>query len=130
MSKPSNGGKRRAEQSALLPRRTKSQPAFRPGKARSLTPLTKYGILKRDYMEEHEPSLYLGLTLIGEIHNYLLTAQEAAEALRDRLTAELPKIIPMPEEAKMSFLARVRYENWIEQTIHEIILEEIIYEVV
>ena len=125
MSKRNSGETSRAEQLTLLPPRTKG---IIP-KSDKHPSLTKYAILKRNYMMEHEPSLYLGLLTAGRLYGYLLKAQKDAEALRKHLITELPKIIPMPEEARTSFLARVRFEIMIAQHIHEIIMEEVIYEI-
>ncbi|MDR2634692.1 MAG: TnpV protein [Clostridiales bacterium] len=102
----------------------------RPKKANSSlssVPLTKYGILKRNYMMTHTPRLYLGLILTKKLYDVLLQAQKDAEALSERLTRDLYKTVPMPEEAASAFLARVKYENAIAQLVHETIMSEIIY---
>jgi hypothetical protein len=75
------------------------------------------------------PSLYLSLTLTGKLYGFLLNAQREAEALRERLTEEYYRLNPMPEEARTSFLARVRFEITLSQAVHEQIMTQIVYRI-
>ena len=91
-------------------------------------PLTKYGQMRMQFLQEHKPGLYSHLILSGKLYWHLVETQEAAQTRIDRIVAEMAKSAGIDEELKArDQLAWVGAMNTIRQQAEESVLEELIY---
>ena len=51
--------------------------------------LTKYGMMRKTYLQEHKKGLYSGLLLTGRLMSHLLEIQEAAEQRMEEITEQM-----------------------------------------
>ena len=51
--------------------------------------LTKYGLMRKNYLQEHKKGIYTGLLLKGKLKEHLLTIQEQAEQRMELLTGQM-----------------------------------------
>lgn len=93
------------------------------------TMLTKYGILRRNYLKNHKRGIYSGLLLNGELMAHCLEIQEQAEQRLDNLTEKLMKSQGVTEQLKATNpLEWTRKMNMIYQQAEEVILQELVYQ--
>ena len=91
-------------------------------------PLTKYGRMRMQFLQEHKPGLYSHLILSGKLYQHLVETQETAQTRVDWLVAEMAKDAGIDEELKArDQLAWVGAMNAIRQQAEESVLEELIY---
>ena len=91
--------------------------------------LTKYGILRRNYLKNHKRGIYSGLLLNGELMAHCLEIQEQAEQRLDNLTEKLMKSQGVTEQLKATNpLEWTRKMNMIYQQAEEVILQELVYQ--
>ena len=91
-------------------------------------PLTKYGRMRMQFLQEHKPGLYSHLILSGKLYWHLVETQEAAQARIDRIVAEMAKSAGVDEKLKArDQMAWVGAMNAIRQQAEETVLEELIY---
>ena len=91
-------------------------------------PLTKYGRMRMQFLQEHKPGLYSHLILSGKLYWHLVETQEAAQARIDRIVAEMAKSAGIDEKLKTrDQMAWVGAMNAIRQQAEETVLEELIY---
>ena len=91
--------------------------------------LTKYGILRRNYLKNHKRGIYSGLLLNGELMAHCLEIQEQAEQRLDNLTEKLMKSQGVTEQLKATNpLEWTRKMNMIYQQAEEVILKELVYQ--
>ena len=81
--------------------------------------LTKYGVLRKNYLKNHRRGIYTGLLLSGELLTHCLEIQEQAEQRLDNLTEELKQNDPLQWTKEM---------NRIYQQAEEIVLKELVYQ--
>ena len=90
--------------------------------------LTKYGLMRKNYLQEHRPGIFSGLVLTGELQEHCLQIQEQAEQRMEVLTKQMAAAEGVTEELKatdqMSWVAKM---NNIIHSAEEIVLEELIY---
>ena len=90
--------------------------------------LTKYGILRRDYLKENKKGVYSGLLLSGKLMNHLLEIQETAEQRMELLTAQMAKAEGVTEELKASDPMKwVGLMNTLKAQAEETILTELVF---
>ena len=91
--------------------------------------LTKYGILRRNYLKNHKRGIYSGLLLNGELMVHCLEIQEQAEQRLDNLTEKLMQSQGVTEQLKATNpLEWTRKMNMIYQQAEEVILQELVYQ--
>ncbi|WP_330573014.1 TnpV protein [Enterocloster clostridioformis] len=90
--------------------------------------LTKYGLMRKNYLQEHKKGIYTGLLLKGKLKEHLLTIQEQAEQRMELLTAQMAKAEGVTEELKAADQMKwVGMMNSIRHSAEEIVLKELIY---
>ena len=91
-------------------------------------PLTKYGQMHMNYLEEHRGGIYTGLLLSGKLKAHCLEVQKQAEERMDVLTEQMAKAEGVDEALKASDQMKwVAKMNNIRHSAEEIILKELIY---
>lgn len=88
--------------------------------------LSKYGLLRRNYLKKHKNSLYQFMLLQGTIEQHLLEVDKAAREREEFILKQLEKrdTLPDKEAEQLTWLRKVNQHRAIAE---EIILEELIY---
>ena len=90
--------------------------------------LTKYGLMRKNFLQEHRKGIYQGMVLTGELKAHCLQIQEQAEQRMDFLTEQMAKAEGVDEELKaadqMGWVAKM---NSIRHSAEETVLTELIY---
>ncbi|MDL2301014.1 TnpV protein [Lachnospiraceae bacterium OttesenSCG-928-D06] len=90
--------------------------------------LTKYGLLRKKYLQEHKNGIYTGLLLKGKLKEHLLIIQEQAEQRMELLTEQMKASEGVTEQLKVeNQMSWVQKMNNIRQSAEEIVLTELIY---
>jgi hypothetical protein len=90
--------------------------------------LTKYGLMRKNYLQEHKKGVYTGLLLKGKLKEHLLTIQEQAEQRMELLTGQMAKQEGVTEKLKAeNQMLWVQKMNSIRQAAEEIVLTELVY---
>ncbi|WP_328284193.1 TnpV protein [Faecalicatena contorta] len=90
--------------------------------------LTKYGMMRRDYLKENKKGIYSGLLLSGKLMSHLLEIQETAEQRMEDMTERMAAKEGVNEELKASDPMKwVQMMNNIRYSAEEVILKELIY---
>ena len=88
----------------------------------------KYGSLRRDYLRDHKPKLWMVLVNSGKLVNHLKGVEQMAEQRMDTLLPQLMKAAGVTEELKASDqMAWVGLVNNCRARADEIILTELVY---
>ncbi len=88
----------------------------------------KYGDLRRDYLQEHKPKLWMVLVNIGKLADHLKSVERMAEQRMDTLLPQLMKAAGVTEELKArDQMAWVGLVNNCRARADEIILSELVY---
>ena len=91
-------------------------------------PLGKYGMMRRQYLEENRPGLYTRLILSGKLMEHL---QEIDTTARSRLESQMDRLVKqngVTEELKArDQMAWVGAMNNLKSQAEEMILTELIY---
>ena len=91
-------------------------------------PLTKYGLMHRNYLKEHRRGIYSGMVLTGELQAHCLEIQEQAEQRMDFLTEQMAKSEGVDETLKAADPMRwVAKMNNIRHAAEESVTRELIY---
>ena len=91
-------------------------------------PLTKYGLMHRNYLKEHRRGIYSGMLLEGSLKAHCLEIQRQAEERMDALTEQMAKAEGVDEALKASDqMGWVAKMNNIRNSAEEIVLSELIY---
>ena len=90
--------------------------------------LTKYGMMRKNFLQEHRKGIYQGMILAGELKAHCLEIQEQAEQRMEALSEQMAKAEGVNEELKaadqMKWVAKM---NNIRHSAEEIVLTELIY---
>ena len=90
--------------------------------------LTKFGLMRKSYLEKHRRGIYSGLLLSGELKKHLLMIQGQAEERFDLLVEQMAEREGVTEKLKaQNQILWVRRINNIRTRAEEIVREEIIY---
>ncbi|WP_330363395.1 TnpV protein [Blautia wexlerae] len=90
--------------------------------------LTKYGMMRKTYLQEHKKGLYSGLLLTGRLMSHLLEIQEAAEQRMEEITEQMAADEGVTEELKSKDQMKwIQFMNSIRHSAEEIVLTELIY---
>ena len=90
--------------------------------------LTKYGLMRKKFLQEHKNGVYTGLLLNGKLKEHLLMIQEQAEERMELLTGQMKEREGITEQMKaenqMLWVAKM---NSIVHSAEEIVMTELIY---
>ena len=90
--------------------------------------LTKYGLMRKKFLQEHKNGVYTGLLLSGKLKEHLLMIQEQAEERMELLTRQMKEREGITEQMKaenqMLWVAKM---NSIVHSAEEIVMTELIY---
>ena len=91
-------------------------------------PLTKYGILRKDYLKEEKPWRYEAMILEGELQEHCLSIQKQAQERLELIMDQMAKAEGVDEKLKAEDqMTWVRRMNNIKARAEEIVLTEIVY---
>lgn len=91
-------------------------------------PIGLYGALRKTYLKEHRPVLYMDLILSGTLTKHLVDINEAAHKRMDLIVKQTAKHQGVNEQLKSSdWLKWLQVMNNIHTSAREIIFSEIIY---
>lgn len=86
----------------------------------------KWGIMRKNYLQEHKPAVYSSMLLKDELNQRLIDIQKNADERMDVLEEQLLKSDPAPDKAKDA-MAWTRHMNQIRHQAEEFVKSEIIY---
>ena len=102
-------------------------PNLTPGSEPEET-LTKYGLMRQNYLKEHRRGIYSGLLMTGRLKEHCLEVQKQAEERMDLLTEQMAEAEGVDEALKasdqMKWVARM---NNIRHSAEETVLTELVY---
>ena len=88
----------------------------------------KYGRMRKDYLEQHDPILWNILALKGTLFLHLLEVEDAANARLEQMMPELAKAAGATEELKARDPMRwVGLMNTCKAQAEEVILSELVF---
>ena len=91
--------------------------------------LTKYGVLRKNYLKNHRRGIYTGLLLNGDLMAHCLVVQEQAEQRMEVLTEKLAKSQGVTEQLKRKNpMQWTKQMNMVYQQAEEIVLKELVYQ--
>lgn len=91
-------------------------------------PLTRWGLMRRDFLKNHRLGIYSGMLLEGTLKAHCLTIQHQAEERIDVLVEMMAQAQGVDEGLKASDQMRwVRMMNNIRAGVEEIVIKELIY---
>ena len=92
------------------------------------TPLGKYGMLRKTYLQEHRPILWNQMILSETLFPHLREIDETARQRLEQMMPELMKSAGVTEALKASDPMRwVGLMNSLKAQVEEIILNELVY---
>ena len=90
--------------------------------------LFRSGDLRRDYLQEHKPKLWMVLVNSGRLADHLKSVERMAEQRMDTLLPQLMKVAGVTEELKArDQMAWVGLVNNCRARADEIILADLVY---
>ena len=89
--------------------------------------LSKYGFMRRNYLEEHQPDLYAELLRNGELKSHCLEVQQIADNRLKSMIEQMVKVKPPPNR-NTNGLAWVAHMGMLKRSVEEVIYTELIYE--
>lgn len=91
-------------------------------------PIGLYGSLRKSYIKEHHPVLYMDLILSGTLTKHLADINEAAHDRTVLILKQMAKQQGITEQLKSSdWLKWLQAMNNIQASAREIVLSEIVY---
>ena len=91
-------------------------------------PLGKYGMMRRQYLEQNRPGLYTRLILSGKLMEHLPEIDQTAHSRLESLMSLLVKQAGVTEELKArDQMAWVGQMNSLKHQAEEMILTELVY---
>ena len=93
-----------------------------------LTPLGKYGLMHKKYLEENRGATYQRLLLGGTLEGHLREIDREANSMMEKLTQEMARSEGVTESMKASDqMAWVGAMNNIRNRAEEIVLTQLVY---
>ena len=90
--------------------------------------LTKYGLMRKEFLKEHRRGIYTGMMLEGTLKEHCLTIQQQAEERMDVLIKQMSREQGVDEKLKaLDQMKWVRMMNIIRASAEEMVCNEIIY---
>ena len=91
-------------------------------------PLTKYGRMRKKYLQANCPVLFNNLLLSGQLQNHLLETEETANRRLEEMIRNMAQESGVTEDLKAADQMKwVGLMNTLKAQAEEIILEELIY---
>ena len=91
-------------------------------------PLGKYGRIRRKYLKEHRPILFTNLLTTQKLNQHLQEIDKTANQRKELMTKQMMERLGVNEQLKeANQLEWVQQMNYIEETVHELIRDELIY---
>ena len=91
-------------------------------------PLTKYGRMRKKYLQANRPVLFNNLLLSGLLQNHLLETEETANRRLEEMIRNMAQESGVTEDLKAADQMKwVGLMNTLKAQAEEIILEELIY---
>ena len=91
-------------------------------------PLGRYGRMRKDYLQKHQPMLFQSLLLTGKLYPHLLEIEETANSRIEQLLPQLMEQCGVTEQLKAGDMMKwVRLMNNCKVQAEEMILNELIY---
>lgn len=88
----------------------------------------KYGRMRLRYPKEHHKGVYTGWLISGKLNAHLEEIDHQAEAMMERLIAQMVKTEGITEQLKADDqMEWVRHMNGIRARAEEIVLQEVVY---
>ncbi|MCC8051907.1 MAG: TnpV protein [Clostridiales bacterium] len=85
----------------------------------------KYGMLKKEYLQENHGARYSSLLLTGRLWEYLADVEKQCQERLEVLMQYLEEKYPGPDKTEQ--MAWVRHENSLKAMAEETIYQELIY---
>lgn len=93
-----------------------------------MEPLTKYGILRREFLKTEREGRYTSMLFKGELQEHCLSIQKQAQERLELIMDQMAKAEGVDEKLKAEDqMAWVRRMNNIKARAEEIVLTEIVY---
>ena len=93
-----------------------------------IRPIGLYGALRKTYLREHHPVLYMNLLLSDTLTKHLADTNESAHERMDLIVKQMAKQQGVNEQLKSyDWLKWLQVMNNIQASAREIILSEIVY---
>lgn len=90
--------------------------------------LTKYGLMRKTYLQEHKPVVYEVMIMAGKLKTHCLEVQKAADERMEVLVSQMAKKENVNEKLKANNqMLWVQMMNNITHSAEEIVLKEIVY---
>ncbi|MCB5565690.1 TnpV protein [[Clostridium] innocuum] len=90
--------------------------------------LGKYGMMRRNYLQQNRPILFTNLLTSQTLNQHLMEIEETANQRKELLMEQLMKQMEVTEALKESNqMEWIQRMNNIEEMIHEMITRELIY---
>jgi len=94
----------------------------------SLPSLTKWGLMRKDYLQNHRRIIYLNLKTTGKLFLHCHEIEEQAKDRMELMMAQLVKANPISEDLKNTdTMAWVGHMNSLKAQAEEVIKTELIY---
>ena len=91
-------------------------------------PISRYGRMRKVYLEEHHPGLYTRLILSGRLYSHLSETDRVCQDRIERMIGRMAEAEGINEQLKASDqLGWVSRMNSIHQCAEEIILDELVF---
>ena len=91
----------------------------------TILPLTKYGLMRKKFLEEQMSAVYLSLQVTDSLYSHCREVETRAQDMKERLKKDLREGSKPPETE--DFMEMVAYQNGIDHQAEEIVLKEIVY---
>ena len=91
-------------------------------------PLGRYGRMRKDYLQKHQPMLFQSLLLTGKLYPHLLEIEETANSRMEQLLPQLMEQCEVTEQLKAAkSYEEARAVFHCKAQAEEMILNELIY---
>ena len=91
-------------------------------------PLGRYGRIRKDYLQKHQPMLFQSLLLTGKLYPHLLEIEETANSRMEQLLPQLMEQCGVTEQLKAGDMMKwVVLMKSCKAQAEEMILKELIY---
>lgn len=92
------------------------------------TPLGKYGLMRRRFLQQHRKVTYTNLLTTGQLHSHLLETEETARNRVEQIVTEMAQAEGVTKEMKATDPMRwVGLMNNLRSAAEEQVLQELIY---
>ena len=91
-------------------------------------PLGRYGRMRKEYLQDHQPMLFQSLLLTGKLYPHLLEIEKTANSRMEQLLPQMMKRLGVTEQLKVGDMMKwVGLMNNCKTQAEEMILNELIY---